>query len=1623
MPLPTFEEVMSETTLPSFDDVMKDITPKEKPDFAAQRKEARRAGALATAGDIAGEWAGGAINAMNLHRSIPRILQEGLGLIGLPTGPKVNLPTENFADDSPYQVPLVDPEVVKTFLKDPFRSIVSNVGYDTDTQDQLKEKQVAAMLAAQGIYIPSVRGKFSLANNEIVNAIPGAGPLISAAATQGNTVNDLAEGALDETGNVVSSLTTPSNIELAALTGPAMGLKNIIGEVVRKTAATIFSGLGAELGTEGIKEIVEGVKEKDTKRVGSGAVKTGTGGLMIAPGIHGARKSPIPEEIGKFIESTRTPEDMVVEKPAPEIKTPEQPIDYLAPALEENAGAIQSAKFEKSIRDKITHEVNSENSKNLELIGKGLTKEEIASTIEKRTQDKLNEELSGKAEEPAVKYPEAASLAEASRQRLQPKIDAEVAEQLEYEKSKGPARTKTYQPPVEFEGAPQPTEVFRQPIARSAPAAVEGLESQGPPAPPRTPLKTPEELAEIKTGVSFPKELQPTITQKRNLGIVPFTEKRKSGAMDIPIIGEQPKKVDIISPNPPVVSPEIIRPAIGSSISQRTDVSTKAPTKIAEQFPEQTKARTVSDQFNEMRDRGWTQEEIERMTDDVREGMYNSGLHKKDIRAHETKKELKTAKDKTDTGKTSLYSDITGGLLTAGKETVEKFLVGEANPFGLKAVAMLNQPKETLKITPDSKGMSLTGKNIYSDPFLIGLMGEAFKHSSKLAGRPVGSIVAPNGKEIAVSYEGKEGSVHKYKFIGDPRDTGLKKGETYSHYVLQEKGFKENPRFVEKNKEAEPVHSANEGSPISVKTTQENLPGLEFSANPIPQLIGRPLKRLVEKLAGTPERIEKRHGAEGKYIAPRFTAAAEERVHLYGDFVNGMITPAENLLKTPTEKFTGHSKALDDAFQYMNDMNDLGKSSIKLTPEQTKFTQAIRDKLIHMHEEQRRDGPLVSGTRSPLDDPNYIFQRMSHAVVKELTQSPTSTKAGKLRLEFIEWRKKEGVSEAEAKAELNAMFPRQIGGEGMLPFFGAVRKAEGKGIPPSWRDTDFISAASGYGQRFATDLAFYRNLQKDPISRGILNITDDGRGGSEVATELDGKTITRLDQTDDVGSIMRELTGQFTRDDATIQAMNRAVKASWLQTPTGLRDLVLAPFISMESMKPSELHLIAKALTELRGGFTSAVKEGVIRKRKVAIQEIFRDANTLSDTIDSVWTTPVNKLSGREILESVSRANTMALGKLIATSRLLKDDMSFFKEFGPENYTEKLKTFEGTAEAIDWAAARFLESKQGTYDYRGTGQIVREGALSPLLSLSKWNIERFNNFRKHVIEPLKEGNPQPFLMSMFGAVIGGTVVESLNKMLSKNKPNHLTWPEWFGLDDIDSDETLYRIAATIDYSAFAGIAGGIFRDIMATKQGGMAHGFSFPLAEFIKSITDNIGDWVKARSEGSDTHIGDLAVGIAKDQIQDARAIDVFFRDDEQVRERNARRDLNVFERVRHNETSDIIEPNEYLNADIKEFKSSYNIYDIERLATEIVRRYKELYKDPQVLEGKIKGLKTNPQHILPPETLSLRRMEYERFVKDTGGNYKKLENSEIVKKMGNILRDAYIDDALRKTSVESQKK
>lgn len=563
------------------------------------------------------------------------------------------------------------------------------------------------------------------------------------------------------------------------------------------------------------------------------------------------------------------------------------------------------------------------------------------------------------------------------------------------------------------------------------------------------------------------------------------------------------------------------------------------------------------------------------------------------------------------------------------------------------------------------------------------------------------------------------------------------------------------------------------------------------------------------------------------------------------------------------------------------------------------------------------DGP---GGRDIHETPYYTPQMLREDVQDLLMNHPNDPKAIQYRDQIVDHIAREkGVSRDQAFAmwESRGRAEHVDSNSGVLDY-GPLSRAAGIGLPPSLRENDLMRVLTRYGNRSASALAWHKHVVADPKVAYLAGVPD--QFGNAYPKPQDMPEAQMYGRVPVVAEAIKILKGDFSPSDRFFDTLSRGVKVNMMQTLTGAADLTGWWVQALPYIHPSRLGNILTAHLNVRKGIQDGLNMGVITKHAAHLQSPVASSemkgaskwitrfNRLSDTI--------NTITGRDGLERVTRGLTMILGEMEATANiahafnpnaakgLREHAWRFLDTFADKNWAKQIGDLVKSGqpvpdEIIHRIAANLVDTAQGTYSIRGLPLAALKGEVSPFLSLARWNIEKANNFQKHVISPLTKGNITPFLMTTLGGLIGGAAVEQLREWMTRKKGSQ---PNWKEVAEAGGDGFLYRAMALSSFSGYGGIITELAKQGMDAVEGRPVTGFRFPAVAFIADVSQRMSQAFQAVKQGEnmlETFGVDLPLQLLKDNVQMARIGLNWSVDSKDVDRANKMRDLRVFREMR----------------------------------------------------------------------------------------------------------------------------
>ena len=668
---------------------------------------------------------------------------------------------------------------------------------------------------------------------------------------------------------------------------------------------------------------------------------------------------------------------------------------------------------------------------------------------------------------------------------------------------------------------------------------------------------------------------------------------------------------------------------------------------------------------------------------------------------------------------------------------------------------------------------------------------------------------------------------------------------------------------------------------------------------------------------------------------------------------------------------------------YLYDIQD-GKTPVALTSTQKRIEQAVRDNLKLTWAAKQARPEFDKGTKA---NPNYLPNMMSREVASVLAEDNNGAKAQQYKQDFIDYRtkvKKQSLADATSDWKtLRGQFNLTEEGN-TASRFGAIDKAAGLGLPRSMREQSLLDLMSRFNRRYARRIAYYDAIQSDEKVKDAFFNDETGAASSQVGQ-----------------NILQDIFGIREHAEATRSALSGIIRAAMLGPLTGAKDVVSGQVLGMQHMALDQV-LPAKmeALRDWKSNYEKAIKTGVVRENVGTFEDGvggFRNIQQILVRSRDV----INQVQGRALLENVSRVLNFGEGRYLATDALMairRGQLTGQKRAFLDNFLPDWQKYKNTAapqNVIDEAAAKYVESVQGTYDYRGLPEVAQKGTAAPFLALARWNIEKFNNFTKHVVTPATKGNYTPLLMATLGMFIGGAAVNKLVEEATGRKQKTPTWSEIEASKE--KTELLgYKLAGLASLSGYGGIMGDIVKSAYDAKVGNRVQTFNNPLFEGVGTLVEDTKFLVEAMQSNDLPAVTDALNMLASDYIQAYRVALPHISEEKQqeLDATNKRRDLKVYELGEGLPAGSVSydRPNPLLDTTAKEFKRTGDMNRAVELLPEVIdiaikNATIDGTVDPERLKAEFAKLKKNSYQTVPaPEENPMRFGGYVDWLGRTQG-------------------------------------
>lgn len=654
-------------------------------------------------------------------------------------------------------------------------------------------------------------------------------------------------------------------------------------------------------------------------------------------------------------------------------------------------------------------------------------------------------------------------------------------------------------------------------------------------------------------------------------------------------------------------------------------------------------------------------------------------------------------------------------------------------------------------------------------------------------------------------------------------------------------------------------------------------------------------------------------------------------------------------------------------------------------PNLTSNEEKIRDEIIRINGAVRAKQIQLGIGNKTVINPDYLAQTIDSKVLETLLQHPESAKAQQLKQDYLTYTEnellKKGTDPAKAKQQALESLQEIVAPSSRLKsnttgFFGPIDKAEGLGIPISWREKNLMLNQTRYLDRVARRFAYEEKIK--PVENDINTI------GSNVSLD----------------AVHKDIIGDHFYDDPLINNLSGITRSAMMGTLTGLKDFASNITLGVqhhENIIQSTANML-KAWGSMKQNIADGYASGRIRQHMNSLEL----SNGFDDVIGALKRSRdvLSDISGRNTFDQLARASAIGQARFttldfleqLNKGKLSKMGEKWFKDFGEDTNWKSGKL---TPQEMLDITGRYVDSTQGTYDYRGLPRQALEGQLSPILQLARWNIEKSNNFIKYTVKPLMQGNITPALNTTLGIILGGEVVQAIVQAVTGRKDKTPTLKEIAATDQDKLMPLFYKLAGLNSVAGHTGMLGDLTKGILDKTYGkNRPQVYNNVMLEAV----DNTGTLLAGlvNSIAKDGLSSDVALGfinqLLESNVQNYRLMLGYLSANTQadIDKANKLRDLKVYNTLEGNKIVDSSSPFRVMLTDVKAktFKNETDPNKIIDEANELKQRaINRSGGDRKKLEDELRSLKGNSYQTMPNPNTDLAEFgKYFQFIKKTQG-------------------------------------
>lgn len=737
-----------------------------------------------------------------------------------------------------------------------------------------------------------------------------------------------------------------------------------------------------------------------------------------------------------------------------------------------------------------------------------------------------------------------------------------------------------------------------------------------------------------------------------------------------------------------------------------------------------------------------------------------------------------------------------------------------------------------------------------------------------------------------------------------------------------------------------------------------------------------------------------------------------EQFHKFAGESDLMSARIGNRLISASKGYTPEQIA--KVYRHNHQVDDKGSSLIKLTPEEQKLSARITEILREPRKEQIELGLKIKQGKdnfrvAGIKPEGYMFNVLDSKVAFEWAERPDSQLSKSYDKMYVDHLVKKGLSEADAKKMLYD-YQLALGNNAAQDIeFGALRKAEGYGLPWELVEKNFNAASTRYGKRAGRDLAYFKHIQNDPRMLKALSLKD--QFGNKVDPDS-LPDIHFIGKNPAVKQALRSVIGIDVPNNPRALAASRLVNNHLMGIGTSVRNILQVPAQIATYVQLKQLPLVYKAIKNLNDSRVRAFENGAVKASFAEYDQAGYYEGNPDPAIKLLnrWSDLARKYQGRNFSDKFEGEFYYSLGEVLATDNIAraklgdKEAIAYVEKFSDlvEGGSKKLlsKDTPISPDDISRMAKRFVDSSRGSYGPEGLPSWAIEGPYAPFTSLSRWSIEKSNTIWKDVVMPLKKGNYGPLIRYALGSAGVGFLIEEVNELLSGKRGPEPKINEIIASGD--EKDLVSKAISLLQLASFGGIVSDgaqLANNLVRNKSIKYNQPLSFPLYSWMTdTVAGNISGMVNALKEGEDPFdtMAHFLTNLATSSVQTARYIGNYA-DKEGTARKEKYRDYNIWQELtdRKSPSGDTGSTTaaSYTNLDAKKFKKETDLKKASEEVGSLIQKAIEKSKDrngnidPEQLNAELRKIKQNSYQTFPDyQTNPVAFMQYRQHLIDTLG-------------------------------------